>query len=150
MKRNTIEKSPVRVVRIKELMKEENLSQHQLAEKLHMTQQNLSRILKSEKISDVLINDICELFPEYSPDWLRGEDVKIINRIRNKLNLMGMKQTGFGQLALSLGFSIADTDDQSKICIQKDNQTALLSHRAYDALQKDICDYMEFKISKLF
>lgn len=150
MKRNTIEKSPVKVVRIKELMKEENLNQRQLAEKLNMTQQNLSRILTSQKISDVLMEEICRAFPEYSPDWLKGEDVKIIDRIKSKLNLMGLKQTGFGQLALSLGFSITDSDDQTKICIQKDDQTALLSYRAYTTLQKDICDYMEFKLSKLF
>ena len=150
MKRNTIEKSPVRVVRIKELMKEENLNQRQLAEMLHMTQQNLSRILTSQKISDVLMEEICIAFPEYSPDWLKGEDLKIVQRITGKLRKEQLQNTGFDHLLQYLGYTFTDTDDSSKICIQKDHKTALISYRTYNAIQKDLCDYLDYKLSKLF
>lgn len=150
MRRNTLEKTPYRVVRIKELMKEENLNQSQLAEKLHMTQQNLSRILASQKISDVLINEICEIFPEYSSDWLKGEDVKIKQRITGKLRKEQLQNTGFDHLVQYLGYTFTDADDSSKICIQKDQKTALISYRTYNAIQKDLCDYLDYKLSKLF
>lgn len=72
--RKTVPPSDLRADRIKELMRREKLSQEKLGEALHMAQQNISRILKSAKISEETIDCIVDAFPNYRKQWLLGYD----------------------------------------------------------------------------
>lgn len=63
-----------RLEHIKELIKREYKHQCELAEALNIEPQNLSRCLRSGKISDKMCSKIKELFPKYRLEWLLGYD----------------------------------------------------------------------------
>ena len=54
--------------------KEKIDTQEEFAQKIGTSQQNQSRILKSEKISEQKIQDIIDAFPDYRKEWLLGYD----------------------------------------------------------------------------
>lgn len=64
----------IRALRIKELLKRENLKQKHLADSLDIEPQNLSRCLVSGKVSEKMCKNIAALFPEYRKEWLMGID----------------------------------------------------------------------------
>ena len=66
--------SSLRAERITELMQREGLNQNTLAEALNKSQQNISRILTSKKVSEQTVRDIVDRFPEYREEWLLGYD----------------------------------------------------------------------------
>ena len=72
--RKIIPPSDLRAERIKELMRREKLSQAKLGKRLYKEQQNISRILKSAKISEETIDCIVDAFPSYRKQWLLGYD----------------------------------------------------------------------------
>lgn len=82
-----------RVSAIKTLLKREGLKQIDLAnmitvrskngEPLSMEPQNLSRSLRSGKVSDKLCRKIGDLFPKYNVMWLLGDsDIMLIKDLR--------------------------------------------------------------------
>ena len=72
--RKPVDKSLVRAERITELMERENLRQSDLAAAIGSTQQNISRVLSSQRISESFIQRIIEAFPDYREEWLFGYD----------------------------------------------------------------------------
>ena len=73
--RKPVPTSSIRVERILKLMEEEKIrTQDEFAQRIGTSQQNLSRILKSEKISEQTIKDIIQAFPDYREEWLLGYD----------------------------------------------------------------------------
>ena len=63
-----------RVSRIKTLIKCEGIKQKDLAEKIGVEPQNLSRDMVNNKVSDKTCRKIAEAFPEYRLEWLLGFD----------------------------------------------------------------------------
>lgn len=63
-----------RVSAIRSLLKEQNLKQKDLAERIEVEPQNLSRVMVSQKISEKMCRKIAKCFPEYRVEWLLGYD----------------------------------------------------------------------------
>ncbi len=70
--RNSVEPSNIRFERISELLEREKLTKKEFAERLEREPNNVSRILKSKKISEDFINSIINAFPDYQKEWLLG------------------------------------------------------------------------------
>lgn len=71
-KSSSLEKT--RVDRIKILLRREDLHQKDLADLLNMEPQNVSRFMKSGKVSEKTCRKIVKLYPEYRIEWLLGYD----------------------------------------------------------------------------
>lgn len=73
--RPTLPSSQIRYDRVTMFMEREEL-QHDidLARKMGISQQSLSRTLKSKKISDYFIDRIIEVYPDYRAQWFVGYD----------------------------------------------------------------------------
>jgi hypothetical protein len=67
-------KSDIRVERINKFIERENLSQVKLAEAIGTQQQNISRMLKTKKVSEYIIRNIVIAFPDYREAWFLGYD----------------------------------------------------------------------------
>ena len=66
--------APIRADRIAEFMKREGLTQFALAEKIGTQQQNISRMMNTKKVSETIIQNIIEVYPEYRKEWFFGFD----------------------------------------------------------------------------
>lgn len=64
----------IRADRIRIILKREKLTQLELAEKLEMEPQNVSRFLRSGKVSERICQRIVSLYPKYRFEWLLGID----------------------------------------------------------------------------
>lgn len=74
----------VRVSRIKSFLKKENLSQKDFAILvLNMEPQNVSRFMKSGRVSEKTCQKIVEKYPDYLIDWFLGysDDMTIYDRV---------------------------------------------------------------------
>lgn len=67
-----VEPSIIRFERISELLEREKLTKKEFAERLGREPNNVTRILKSMKISEDFINSIINAFPDYQKEWLLG------------------------------------------------------------------------------
>lgn len=64
-----------RIARLKMIMSKEKITQNELAEKIGITQQNLSRIMcKKQGLTEPLAIRIIDEYPDYSVAWLLGYD----------------------------------------------------------------------------
>lgn len=64
----------LRVSRIKELIEREGIKQVDLADAIDVEPQNLSRCLRSGKVSEKTCRKIQEHYPDYRIEWLLGYD----------------------------------------------------------------------------
>ena len=64
----------IRAERIKTILKIEDLTQVDLADALQMEPQNVSRFLRSGKVSEKTCRKINALYPQYRLQWLLGLD----------------------------------------------------------------------------
>lgn len=75
MSRKKTEINPIRAERVKTLIEREGIKQTAFAEKIHMTQQNVSRIITGKNaLTEETARDIVEAFPDYRISWLLGYD----------------------------------------------------------------------------
>ena len=73
MSRQRTEINPIRADRVKILMKREKITQTILAERIHQTQQNVSRIMqKRQPLTEETARLIVNAFPEYRIEWILG------------------------------------------------------------------------------
>lgn len=72
---------PERVERLYMLMNREGLSITKFAKKIGTSQQHMSEVLISKKISDYYVDKVRKVFPNYLTEWLLGDgDPKIATR----------------------------------------------------------------------
>ena len=64
----------IRAERIKTILKIEDLTQVELADALDMEPQNVSRFLRSGKVSENICRKINAIYPQYRLEWLLGLD----------------------------------------------------------------------------
>jgi len=69
-----VEPSIIRFERITELLDREKLTRKAFAESLGREPGNVSRILKSQKISEDFIDQVISTYPDYRKEWLLGYD----------------------------------------------------------------------------
>lgn len=95
-----------RVSAIKTLLEHEGLKQKDLADRLDIEPQNLSRIMVSGKISEKTCRKIHELFPEYRLDWLLGDspfmtDYEWADNVQNMKDLVADSMWGIIEKSLN-------------------------------------------------
>ena len=73
MEKSSIQENK-RVLRIKKILEDQNLTQKDLADALNMEPQNFSRFMVSGKVSEKTCRKIIALYPEYRIEWLLGYD----------------------------------------------------------------------------
>ena len=73
----------LRASRIRTLLDREGLKQKDLADRLDIEPQNLSRSLVSGNVSEKMCRNIGDLFPKYNVMWLLGDsDIMLTEEIR--------------------------------------------------------------------
>lgn len=173
--RKTEPASDLRAERIRKLMEWEKLSQEKLGAKLGMAQQNISRILKSKKISENTISLIIEAFPNYRKQWLLGYDdiptveewekrkeqtVLALNTARKESDLLFLATSAFASLS---GYNIkaktiADNALKDSFhnllsnmySIEKDGKCISLSTEDMNHFENLLCDMAESAFRYLF
>ena len=79
MSRKKTEINPIRIDRVKLIMRRENISQKDLAERTFQTQQNISRIMqKKQALTEENAKLINKAFPQYRLAWILGIDDDVI------------------------------------------------------------------------
>ena len=75
MSRKKTEINPERAERLKILIEREGITQTDFANRIHQTQQNVSRIVKMKQaLTEYTAREIISEFPEYREEWLLGYD----------------------------------------------------------------------------
>lgn len=77
MARNTVEIKPIRGKRLKKLCDENGITQMELANKVFISQQTISKIIKGKaNLTETTARKISEVYPGYSFEWLMGYDME--------------------------------------------------------------------------
>ena len=73
MARKPVIINPIQAVRVKQLCREQGITQNALAEKIHITPQTLSKIMNGKaRLTESVADCIVKSFPEYAKGWLLG------------------------------------------------------------------------------
>ena len=74
MSRQKTEINPKRAENVKKLIEAEKITQTELADRIHMTQQNISRIVQMKQpLTEETARLIVDAFPDYNISWLLGD-----------------------------------------------------------------------------
>jgi transcriptional regulator with XRE-family HTH domain len=163
--RKSIESSSIRYERVKTFMEREGLTQNAFAEKVGLSQQRVSNILKTKKISDYTIHLILEAFPDYREPWFFGYDsfptkqdekaakmqarskyIKSLSDVPNSLNMLlsaVAKSKGYEmrEIANDIG---AELDSHVYEIIDKNDRSLYIRD---DDLAKHIIHYVELEMA---
>lgn len=75
MARQKVEINPICGQRLKQICQEQGITQRQLHEKIHLSQQGISAIVKGKaSLTGDIANKVIEVFPQYRIEWLLGYD----------------------------------------------------------------------------
>ena len=92
MSRSKTEPQIIRADRLKEIIKNERLTQSSLANKIGVTQQSISRIMQGKQaLTEGMAKRIVSVFPAYDVEWLLGyksEEKVRIDIIRDAIDKM--------------------------------------------------------------
>lgn len=81
MSKAKVEPQSIRAERLKEIIKNERLTQSSLADKVGVTQQSISRIMQGKQaLTEGMVNRIINTFPEYDKEWLLGYKEKRVDK----------------------------------------------------------------------
>ena len=166
--------SPVQAERFKTILREQKVSQRELAADIFISQQQLSRIANGKvAITPAVAEMICRCFPEYRPSWLLGlDDFKLEDEFTNQrvsrkervalialqtcLKANGYKLTidDDGQLGgdkLLNEFLIGNSKAPESVVIlgQDGRASARLSYEELWSLTDKVFDYVKWEVQKL-
>ena len=154
----------IRALRIRELLKRKNLKQIDLAEKLDIEPQNLSRCLVSGKVSEKMCKKIAALFPDIQETWLLGytdsmtaaeEFFNVISEADREAQLLHNGFLSFAQLS---GFTVSinpieklsDIQNIKEYCvISREDSSITLDMAQLNSLENEICDMIETRLKYL-
>ena len=166
MSRTKTEINPKRAENIKKLIEGEKITQTELADRIHMTQQNISRIVQMKQpLTEETARLIIEAFPEYRIEWLLGyddfmtkEDLynDILHKAKEEATLL---HSGLFSLAKLSGFkvdvaSLSDTESAEKALhdikeyctISREEKSVSFSINELNSFENEICDYIELRL----
>lgn len=176
MSRPKTEINPIPGQRLKQIIDEQGISQTELSKKIHISQQTISRMVKGlASVTDQTASLITELFPQYRRSWLMGyDDMKTGNDemnhlIRQQHQESKLLNTGLISFASLSGFKIEITSPafqnpedphhdsienimkwiKDGYTISREGRSAQLSLDEMNALENEICDFVEFKLSRI-
>ena len=166
MSRPKTEINPERAKRFKMLIEREKLTQSALSEKIHLSQQAISHIFTEKNaLTEETARNIINAFPEYRLEWLLGYDDYMTHKeylaaqYRKGMSEAEALESAFFSLASLSGFEIAPTDPatdkkpenivnaiQAGFTISRDGKSVTLSLSDLNALENELCDYLEFRL----
>lgn len=163
MSRPKTEINPVPGQRLKIILDEQGISQSELSRKIHLSQQTISRMIQgTASVTPQTANQVILLFPQYRASWLMGYDdqktgkeslQKFIQDSKDEADLLWHGLLSFAKLNR---FDIQYSDPQNAYTqavrgytISRDGKSAHLSIGDMNALQNDICDFVEFKLQQV-
>ena len=163
MSRKKTEINPIRAERVKELIKRENITQIQLADRIYQSQQNISRIVQNRQpLTEETARLIVQAFPEYRIEWLLGYDEIMMKKdvIPTKYEKLRTEKDTLEKAVLSL-IRLSDFDIKlkslenaedlhnflKKYCtITRDGKSITFSVEELNSFENEICDYIEFRL----
>ncbi len=177
MSRKRTEIDPKRAERLKILIDHEKelrngkFSQTQFAKSIHMTQQNVSRIIQMHQaLNEQTAKDIIEQYPKYRVEWLLGYDdymtpadylLAVTAQCQEEEQVMN---TAFFGLARLCGFSMElnrkyydnslDLDGlfqtiKSTITFSRDGMSVTLSLAEINEIENELCDIVEARLKRM-
>ena len=167
MSRKKTEMNPQRAENLKKLIEREDITQAELAERIHMTQQNISRIVQMRQpLTEETAKEIIQAFPGYRIEWLLGYDdypttgdqFRAVLQIgREENNLLHTGLFSFLQLSdfrIDLAESASDIQsviDNVKQCctISRDGKSVKFSMQELNAFENEIFDYIVFRLDHM-
>lgn len=170
MSRPKVEINPIAGLRLKELLKEQNMSQLKLSKTIFYSQQTISKVIQgTARLTEAMASRIIEIFPNYYKEWLLGYDYPKNQYELNKQNLYRSIQEGnllfvaLQALAEVNGFSLkfknncsdetADIEDivskyTSGFILMKEEKSYSISIEEMNVLENKISEYAEFLLNK--
>ena len=174
MSRPKTEINPIPGQRLKQIIDEQEISQSDLSRKIHLSQQSISRMVKGlASVTDQTADLITDLFPQYRKSWLMGyDDLKTgsaslaavfqDSQRENDLLMKGLISFAtLNQISISFTSPAFQEDQQSDsvenvlqwlkdgYTISREGRSAQLSLDEMNALQNEICDFVEFKLQRI-
>lgn len=170
MGRKRVEIKPEPAERLKQLCDEENIKQQELAAMICTSPQTISKIInRKSSLTEDNAARIVALYPKYRFEWLMGYDpyktnaelfMGVISDTQKESDMMMLGLKAFASLC---GFEISpelsdsnQTDLASFIhrlhsgySISRNGKKALISLEEMNHIQNEVCDFIEFKLSRL-
>lgn len=162
--------------RLKVIIEEQEISQSELSRQIHLSQQTISRMIKGlASVTEQTADSVIKLFPQYRKSWLMGyDDMKTgadslreefqKNQTENDLLLQGLicfaKLNHIDICFTSPAFQNPEDPHHDSIenvlkwvrdgyTISSEGISAQLSLDEMNALQNEICDFVEFKLKRI-
>lgn len=177
MARPKVEINPIRGLRLKQICEEQKITQKQLSNIIHITQQSISSMVNGTATVTVETADlVTRAFPEYRKEWLLGlDDYKTeadVQRARAEQFTQAIDEmeyegsllyTGLCAFARLNGIEITPpkTRDTGSLenyfrnikagyKIAKGEQAVSLSVEEMNQFENEVCDFVELKLKHLF
>ena len=170
MGRKRVEIKPEPAERLKQLCEEENIKQQELASLICTSPQTISKIInKKSSLTEDNASRIVALYPKYRFEWLMGYDPYKTNAdlfmgvIADTQKESDMMMLGLQAFASLCGYEISREIPDScqndlatvfrkahaKYTISHNEEIAKISLEEMNRFQNEICDFVEFKLSRL-
>lgn len=177
MARPKVEINPIRGLRLKQICEEQKITQKQLSNIIHITQQSISSMVNGTATVTVETADlVTRAFPEYRKEWLLGlDDYKTeadLQRARAEQFTQAIDEMEYEGSLLYTGLcafarlnGIEITPPQTKgtgslenyfravkkgYTISKGEQAVSLSVEEMNRFENEVCDFVELKLKHLF
>lgn len=162
MSRKYVDYNPIPGKRLKQILKEQGITQTQAGEFLHLSQKTISHMVNGEssvtnETADLMIKE----FPQYRKAWLLGIDdyktnremlLQVIADARKEGTIM---ENALFSLASLSGFEITKNHPQvdnpvtaihSGYSFTKDGKTVSMNLTELNRFENEICDFIEFRL----
>lgn len=169
MSRTKTEINPKRAENVKKLIEAEKITQTELADRIHMTQQNISRIVQMKQpLTEETARHIIEQYPKYRIEWLLGYDdymttadylLAVTAQCQAEEQVMN---TAFFGLARLSGFSMELNRKyydnsleglfqtiKSAVTFSRDGKSVTLSLADINEIENELCDIVEARLKRM-
>lgn len=166
MSRKKTEINPERAERVKKIIEWEKISQTDFADRIHQSQQNVSRIVNLKNaLTEETAQEIIKVFPRYRIEWLLGYDdyptfADQLNGFVNKTNHEGnLLFTGFASFAQLNGYKVEISPivgnksldvifhNMKEFCtISRDGKSITLSLAELNSFENELREYVELRL----
>lgn len=169
MGRKTVEINPICGKRVKQIIKEQKITQKELAKKIYLSEKTVSHMINGESsVTKPTAKAIHDLYPEYLTEWILG-----LTDNKNKLEVFrsaltqaqeeaDLLDTGLFSFVKVNGYEIEATcPDQdgeissiinainSGFTFTKDGESVQMTLEDLRAFENDIAEYIDFKLTQL-
>ena len=151
--------NPICGQRLKTILKEQNVTQQQLSEKIHLSQVTISNIICGKaSLTDETADAIKALFPQYRLQWLLGYDkYKTDDEINRSLLHISEREiakenafiSGIAMIAARYNYDIKFTSNNMTVKPACSESKEFDKITAQEFLQ-DISDYFNDRLEKLY